>query len=200
MNKLIFYLIKQMLSNEIIKEKQVPIYEYGLEILISSTITSLSVLFFSIIIRSWEYGVLYLMLTIPLRIHGGGYHAPTRKACFILSNAIFILLLALNQLLTSLAIPISCWLLILFASFLSIYCNTPITNRKHPLNEKRLKNNEKAIRLFASIDLILFILLLKLFPASALLHFLILSYTSLAMLILLEKLKLQFKTAVRKEG
>ena len=199
MNKLVLYLTKQMVFHKIIEENQVSIYQYGLEILIPSVITSFSVFICSILISSWYYGLLYLALTIPIRTHGGGYHASTRKACFILSNTVFILLVIFNQLLVKINLPVGCWFLILFASFLYIYSNTPIVNIKQPLSKSKLKRNERAIRLFASVDFILFSLLLTKFPSDMLLHFLILSYMSIAILILIEKLKLQFKIVVGKE-
>lgn len=49
----------------------------------------------SIVIDFFIEGILFLLLFIPLRSFAGGYHANTKKGCFIISNVLYLFFLFL---------------------------------------------------------------------------------------------------------
>ena len=89
-------------------------------------------------------------------LFSGGYHAPTYSRCFILTNAIFVFVYLLSEVIR--------WykpLLIPFAilSCISIFLLSPIRITKHPLSERLYAQNKKTARILVSIDFLLFLIL-----------------------------------------
>lgn len=71
------------------------IYQYGLEIIISSLVTFLIVLGIGVILNMGMESIIFLMCFVPLRMAAGGYHANTYLKCNIyfstLTFGIFLL-------------------------------------------------------------------------------------------------------------
>ena len=63
------------------------VYQYGIEITISSILNVLLIILFGLIIRDIISAIIFLACIIPLRQLCGGYHASTYFKC----NAIFVL-------------------------------------------------------------------------------------------------------------
>lgn len=93
---LTYYAIK--LTNQIYKhcslssEKR-SIYVYGFELFLSTMLSVVSVLLFALFFSAPETGLIFLFVFMGLRLFSGGYHAKTYGHCFILTNAIFLLVL-----------------------------------------------------------------------------------------------------------
>ena len=116
MKQLALKISNEFLKKNIISEKDIEIYRYGLEILISSTFTSLSVIMVAALLDSFGYGILYLFLTIPIRVTASGYHADTYKKCFFISNVSYIALSCVFKILQQSNLPVYLWLIILYLS------------------------------------------------------------------------------------
>lgn len=69
------------LQQESISEDEKEIYQYGVEITISSILNILFVLLLSILFRSLLSGIVFLMCFIYVRRYTGGYHAETYFRC-----------------------------------------------------------------------------------------------------------------------
>lgn len=177
------------ISNEFVKRKiisaeDIDIYRYGLEILLSSTLTSISVIIVATILDSLGFGLLYLFLTVPLRITVGGYHANTYRECILLSNLSYA---ALSFALTYLEkgnIPVHLWLTLLYSSALYIFIKAPVQNIHQPLNELLLRNNKYISRTFLILDCSIISFLEIILPSSKIVHFSILSIVLVALLII----------------
>ncbi len=87
-----------MIEKNIIEEEMFDIYQYGFELMISSTITMLSIMIIACIMDSPLIGILYFFITVPLKVTAGGYHAPTYAKCFIISQSTFRLFYTLLRL------------------------------------------------------------------------------------------------------
>ncbi|HSH35691.1 accessory gene regulator B family protein, partial [Schnuerera sp.] len=83
-----FYLI----TNKIIDIEDRDIYIYGLELLISTLFTSISILILGLLIGEWISGVAYLTVYFLLKSYTGGYHAKHYYECYIYSILVFIAL------------------------------------------------------------------------------------------------------------
>lgn len=155
-------LIQKLESNKIISHEDWSVYYYGLEILFSTVITTLSILVLSYIVSSISIGVLYLLFTMPLRSTLGGYHAKSYMHCFLLSNFIFFATNILIHLFSTCNFSIYLAYTLLFLSCMYLYCSQPTRNPCHPISDSTLRKNKKNADYFltAEILLILFFILL----------------------------------------
>ena len=86
MTNFLDYLIKQ----EIIDHKELKIITYGMNVIIFNFLNIVSIIAISSILGNIFFGVLFLIVFIPIRITSGGYHCKTAFNCFILFNIIYI--------------------------------------------------------------------------------------------------------------
>ena len=109
MEQLSLYLAQKLNARKNTDKNLTDVYRYGLEILLSSTLTSLSIIILSLFLNSFGYALLYFLITIPLRMAAGGYHANTHKKCFLLSNCTYIILSLVHSLLLHCKLPSCIW-------------------------------------------------------------------------------------------
>lgn len=173
-----------LITNRIIPRQQVEIYQYGFELLISSLLTLCSILLLSCCFRSLHYGLLYLVLSIPLRVSVGGYHASTYTRCYFISNLCFLSCFSASKLITACKLSPAIWISLLLGSFLFITCNAPIRNRNHPISYRILKKNKRFSVCFLTLCTIIIILLYSRMTQSELLNFSVLTILSVALLML----------------
>lgn len=74
-----------------IKEEDIEICRYGIEIFILSVAEYAAVIVASILMGIFKETVLFLCAFLPVRIYGGGYHADTRLRCFLILVFVYIL-------------------------------------------------------------------------------------------------------------
>jgi accessory gene regulator B len=189
MYELAYYMSDQLVKRKIVEEDMVDVYRYGLEILLTSSLTSLCILLIAILLRSWMYGIFYLILTIPLRITAGGYHAKTYRKCFLISNLAYIAVYVTANLLHKLELPMFAWLSILYVSVFYIFKKAPIQNSRQPLSPDTLKKNKRKASIYLLLDSIIFTSLLVFFPTSTVVKFCILAILSVAILIIPTQMK-----------
>lgn len=158
MNLCISKLAKKLEAYQIISPEEYDIYYYGLEILLYTTITSLSILLISHVINSVVFGIIYLFITMPLRSTLGGYHASTHMLCFLLSNLLYCSISILINLFNDLyfSYPFACILLLINCIYL--YCSKPTRNLHHPVSNTVLIQNKVVANYFLSFDIILIVI------------------------------------------
>lgn len=130
-----------------LSEEKRPVFVYGFELSLSTLSSILSIILLSIIFKNVYFSLLFLYIFFFLRLFSGGYHAPTYSRCFILTNAIFVFVYLLSEVIR--------WykpLLIPFAilSCISIFLLSPIRSTKHPLSERLYAQNKKTARIIVS--------------------------------------------------
>lgn len=86
MNRIINILIK----NDIIKESDRDIYEYGLFVLIFNMFIIISIIIIGILIGKYELSLFFLTFYLPIRILLGGYHCSTPTRCYCSSMCIYL--------------------------------------------------------------------------------------------------------------
>lgn len=184
MRRLALRLSKSFVTQGLVTESDIEIYRYGLEMLISSTFTSLSVIILACFLDSLKYGFLYLLITIPLRVTAGGYHANTFQKCFIISNSLYAALSFILRLLHTNCTNIYLWLFILYLSAIYIYLKSPVQNKHHPLDTDTIKRNKKRVTIYLILDCIIIHTLMFIPSTSHIAHFTTLSIAIVALLIL----------------
>lgn len=86
-NKSTLFLLKQ----KIITNEQLDIFIYGFSLFYSTTITAISIMLISFILHNVAVGLIFIAYFSLPRCFIGGYHAPSYRACFIISNFVFII-------------------------------------------------------------------------------------------------------------
>lgn len=90
MVKIANYLANCLVTNKIIKKEDYEIYVYGIERFEDKVFGYIVLFFLSVIMKSFVCGLLFLLFFIPLRGRTGGYHASTRRKCFLATTVGFI--------------------------------------------------------------------------------------------------------------
>lgn len=149
------HICTELTKRQIICTSDVNIYHYGIESLTSTLFTSLSILMLSFVYGYPELGGLYLLMSIPLKMTVGGYHANTYLHCYILSHFLFTVTVVCHITYFSITkSPYFCFIVIFFSTFY-IWINAPVRNHNHPVGEKTvLKNKKRAQKLLLLMPLI----------------------------------------------
>ena len=144
-----FYLI----TNKIIDIEDRDIYIYGLELLISTLFTSISILILGLLIEEWISGVAYLTVYFLLKSYTGGYHAKHYYECYIYSILVFIALIIIKKIILYDYQPIIGLFSLIF-SIIIIFKFAPVENKNNPKTKDEIERNKKIARrriLFLSI-------------------------------------------------
>lgn len=126
----------------------------------------------------------YLIITIPLRITAGGYHANSFQCCFIVSNLLYIFLSVIFRLLHPNCTSIFLWCLLLYWSALYIYKKAPVQNKHHHLDIITIKHNKRRVAIYLIIDCVVINTLMLIPSTDHITHFSILSISIVALLII----------------
>jgi accessory gene regulator B len=166
-------------------EKYYEVYKYGIEILLSTVIDVVLIVFFGTLFGNTLNGLLYLIVFIPLRQFTGGFHAKTHLRCTLCSISVFSLICFINVFLFPYINIIALEVFILLG-FIVIVIYAPVINVNKILTEKKAKINKKrSIILYWIICLFALII----FPINV--HYsgmIFLTVSSIILMILLEEI------------
>ncbi len=143
--------LSQIIADFFIRQKVVPeeqreIYEYGLELSISSVIGIIIVLAVGLISgKFWESVVFYIVFCFT-RLFTGGFHAPNHLLCKVTFTVTLLLVLAADCLLSG--IENYYWFILHFYSLVIVCQFAPIENSNKELS-KRQKVRCKIIAIIA---------------------------------------------------
>lgn len=184
MKKLALNISKEFVKRDIISESDIEIYRYGLEIILTSTMTSLSVLALSIVLNSIGYGILYLLICVPLKITAGGYHADTYLKCFTISNLSYFILSLIHKIVEQNDVSPYIWLLILLSCAFYIFIKAPVQHPDQPLSPDKARNNKRLSAIYLGIDCLTITFLIILAPSSKVISFSALAILMVALFII----------------
>ena len=131
-------------EKKVIAEQEVEVYQYGFEILISTTLGLLITVAIGIVLNMFFLSVLYYVIFVMVRQWTGGYHADSYLKCNITFAGITFFTLGMTKLsdmseMYSLTIH---GLMLVFA-LLSVWKYTPVENPNKPLTKEQKKRNHK---------------------------------------------------------
>lgn len=126
-----------MCKNYDIPSNMKEIYQYGVEITISSIFNILLIIIASLVIGDFISGVIFLVCFIFLRSYCGGYHATTYFRCNIVFLVTYVSVEVASILLSE-VFPPDLWIaeVIILLAFLPVLIYAPVKN-KHKTLEKR---------------------------------------------------------------
>lgn len=116
------------------------VYQYGIEITLSSMLNMTLVLLCSLILGNFIAGLLYLSIFIFLRSFTGGYHATSYFRCNLTFVSTFIITFFAYNVISGCQFSIYICGTLTFASFIPIALFSPVPNKHKPLSDKQRKN------------------------------------------------------------
>ena len=106
MDRLINGILSKMLSEKLVNEDDIEIYQFGLECLLLQLIHIISYIVIGICAGELFSLIVSGSILIPLRRKAGGYHAKTRLGCYLFSCCVVLLLCLVNKAEMALAVRI----------------------------------------------------------------------------------------------
>lgn len=173
-----------LIYRQIVENESREVYQYGLELLLSSIMTTSSILFVACLLDSFGMGVMYLLVSIPLRMTCGGYHASTYGKCYLISNMSYIIVSFLVKALNMMQLENILWYFILFSSVVYLGKNAPVKNKNHPVSDDVLQKNKRLAFIFLGINCFILMLLYIWNKQTNVSHFIIMTIASVAFFIL----------------
>ena len=133
LNRVSDKLTESWCQNNIIPYEMKEIYQYGLEVLISNIISSISIITVGILIFDILSTAVFLLIFILLRSYCGGYHADTYLKCFITTNITYLVIMGCVYL-----FPMKPFMILLTAviGIPLLYFEAPVEHKNKPLNKK----------------------------------------------------------------
>ncbi|MCF6466095.1 accessory gene regulator ArgB-like protein [Clostridium sp. Cult2] len=134
-----------LITNKIIDIKDRDIYIYGLELLISTLFTSLSILILGFFVGELTSAIVYLSVYFFLKSYTGGYHAKHYYECYIYSILVFIVLIIIKNATLSVYQPFIGVLSLMF-SMVIVFKLAPVENKNNPKTKEEIIKNKKIAR------------------------------------------------------
>lgn len=150
LNRVSDKLTESWCQKNIIPSEMKEIYQYGLEVLISNIISSVSIITVGILIFDILSTAVFLLIFILLRSYCGGYHADTYLKCFITTNITYLVTMSCVYL-----FPVKP-VMILMTAMIGIpllYLKAPVEHINKPLEQAQKRR-------YKIISLIIFLILI----------------------------------------
>ena len=144
MNQICERIANNLILNNHCNNEDKNLIVFGLEVIVTTTITILSVLIISLILfNDIMFSIFFILPFILIRKYSGGYHAKTYMGCLILTNIMFVIstissLNSNNQIILN--------IILMIVSGIYIYFRSPIINKENPLSDKDIKKNRRYCR------------------------------------------------------
>lgn len=139
-----------------IDNTQISQYEYGFELLISTTSTLCIILILGLFGGYISHAIIFLLYFVPIRITAGGYHAKSYSRCFILTNMIAIVCVAIPRwlwIIKSLYVEFFVTIVLILA-YKYIWDNAPIIPAKYQGRTKRYDVNRRYAHIVLIIEVV----------------------------------------------
>lgn len=116
------------------------IYQYGIEITISSIWNFVLILTVSLLLGNFISGIVFQLFFIPLRMYCGGYHATSYLRCSVIFVITYVLIFLLGTALSSVfKYYIYIAEVILLLAFIPILVFSPVKNKNKKLSDSTAK-------------------------------------------------------------
>ena len=176
------------LKKQIIDEEKYEIIEYGFMITLSSLFCILSILIISVICGMIVEGITFLIVFMAIRTSCGGYHCSTYLKCWLFTNSIFLVYLAIIYFTKDLNVDIVSMILLALCSLI-IVAFAPLINENNPKGEKEIAEKKKKERIILSCYIVIFGVFFVFFRELNIHYFISLSITAVTILMLITIIK-----------
>lgn len=133
-----------LVKEEIVPYKSREIYEYGMELIISTVLNLVLVLFIGALFHAVGEGVCYFLILATIRTQSGGYHANSYLRCSALYCLLFLITIALSEIADYFAINPVLPILCLLINTCYIWRCAPVLHLKELDHEEKKHAKRKA--------------------------------------------------------
>jgi accessory gene regulator B len=183
-------IVEILIRHNIIKVQQAEVYQYGLEILISSLLTCCVTFACGLLFRCLAAALLYFLMFAVLRSICGGYHAKTYWQCNLVFSFVTSVVLIFFRWMPVEQFTELHYCSVAIAILTTAFC-TPVENDNKPLTDKQKKH----FRVLGTVMVVLLALI-----SCLLIHFYQSSYSVLIDMTLLAVSISAFVTELRRGG
>lgn len=170
-----------LIREKSISEKDAEIYQYGVEITISSLLNIILVMLVSAVVQSIISGIVFLSVFITLRQFSGGYHAKTYFRCNAVLVVTYVAVLLLSR-----YVVISFWVdcILILLGVITLILFAPVPNIHKPLTKDECRNHKRNALVIYILISVIGLLILE--AAAYYSRLLIFTLMSIVMLIIVE--------------
>ncbi|MDU5080293.1 accessory gene regulator B family protein [uncultured Tissierella sp.] len=127
--------LKELCARDIIKEEDIEVYRYGLQLLVATILKGLGIAIIGILTGLLKESIIFILFFSSLRIQAGGYHAKTVINCFIGTSMLLFPSILLLKLLPVIYQPYYVLISMVFSIFF-VYLYAPLESENKPLDEE----------------------------------------------------------------
>ena len=143
-------ILEHLFANKQLSDYQKKLASHGLDILLNDVRNYIIVIILSLFLDNIINAICFIISFSILRVHCGGYHAPTKARCCLTFVCIYLLFL----LFITADISKTITFIISMIAMIYIIFNAPVEHIRNKLSEKEIKHNK---RLAISISAMLFL-------------------------------------------
>lgn len=152
------YISEKLVEKNLVKNKDKDVYQYGIEVLISTAINIMLLLVIGIITKTVLLSICHFLILATIRTLTGGYHASTYLRCEILGCVTYITIVLCLEKVTQI-FCVSNWLMVCSLMGIITLINFAITNKRAVI-DKELKRLKKKV-ILRELTWIMLVLLLE---------------------------------------
>lgn len=143
--KISSYIADTLADNNTISRQEVSIYSYCLDYIIELILLFVFAVIFGFCTNNIPETIIFLIVFIPIRSFGGGFHATTQKRCTVISLLTFLFVLYSDKIVT---IFMNEWTVAFTISLLGIAFLSPVGTKNRPMSPERKTILKKRCILF----------------------------------------------------
>lgn len=132
-------IVEWLMDLQVIEESEKEFYQYGFQLLVSSLIDAIWVLFWGGVTGRASLAISYVLILITVRTQIGGFHASTYFRCFISYTLFFIISVILYDICIKYKMSITILGILILAIFAFEIFFSPVPHRKKLSNEERIQ-------------------------------------------------------------
>ena len=150
MKQLAHIVTDRLINAHIIEKEEAEIYDYGLQLLLTSGTTTIVILLIGIISQKLTLTLLFMLALVLLRRYAGGYHAQTYLHCFLISCSVYLgMLISVHFAKSFLGAKEGIILSLVTCSYLCF--KGSINSEKNQKTEEQMQQREKLTRILTCI-------------------------------------------------
>lgn len=148
-------IVEKMISRNIINKNNKEVYLFGTQQMLIFLLNAFSILIISFFFDRLLFGLLFLLLFMPLRSFSGGLHASTTTRCYFCSVIYyFIMVFSMNKIIISESVL----LVSACSSIIVMYFLVPVENKNHKLDNAEYYFYRNIARAILIIEGLLFVI------------------------------------------
>ena len=144
---------RYLLQEKIIEEHNLPVYTYGLEIIISTMVGVVLILLIGLLTSSLVDAIIFYCLFIVLRFFTGGYHADTHFRCKLTLVLCYLLMLVMERALEPIYTPFLNMGIQIFYMII-VFLLAPVEHLNAPMTDEEAQKNRMIAIAMAFVMLI----------------------------------------------